>query len=148
MSASPAHLEVGREFAGEPFPLDETEALAYAAAIERPAQRRPRPSIHSDPEAARKAGFRAPIAAGEQSYAMVANFLVDLFGIAFLRGGKLEAVFLKPVFYGQRLTVHARVSARSGSATEMEVWVENEDRDRVLTGKAIVPAGEHESELS
>ena len=140
MSASSAELQIGREFAGDPFPLDEAEALAYAAAIERPAERRPRRSIHSDTEAARKAGFRAPIAAGEQSYAMVANFLVDLFGAKFLRGGKLEAVFLKPVFYGQRLTVHARVSARGESAMEMEVWVENEDRERVLSGKAIVPA--------
>ena len=144
MSAPAKHPEVGRELVGEPYTLDEAEAHAYAAAIERPATRHPRPSIHSDPEAARKAGFRAPIAAGEQSYALVANFLVDLFGVRFLRGGRLEAVFLKPVFYGQRLTVHARVSARGESATELEVWVEDEDRDRVLTGKASLPAAEHD----
>jgi acyl dehydratase len=143
MNASATHLDVGREFVGEPYPLDEAEAHAYVAALERPAQRHPRPSIHGDIEAARKAGFRAPIAAGEQSYALVANFLVDLFGIAFLRGGKLEAVFVKPVFYGQRLTVHARVSARTESAAELEVWVENEDRERMLSGKATVPIAAH-----
>jgi acyl dehydratase len=148
MNVSAPHPEVGRELVGEPYALNEAEAHAYAAAIERPAERHPRPSIHNDPQAARKAGFRAPIAAGEQSYALVANFLVDRFGVCFLHGGKLEAIFLKPVFYGQRLTVHARVLARGRSATELEVWVENEDCDRVLTGKASVPDAEHESELA
>lgn len=140
MIALTKQLEIGREFVGEPYSFDEAEAHAYAAAIERPATHHPRASIHSDTEAARKAGFRAPIAVGEQSYALLANFLADLFGARFLRGGKLEAIFLKPVFYGQRLTAHARVSARDESAAELEVWVENEYRERVVSGRAILPA--------
>ena len=86
--------------------------------------------------AAKKAGYRAPIAAGEQTYAVLANFLVDLFGVDFLRGGRLEAAFTKPVFYGDRLTSHARVTTASGSAIEVEVWVDNDRGERVAIGTA------------
>ena len=145
MSASISRLEPGVEIVAEPYLLDEAAAHAYAAGIEMPARRRPRPSIHSDPEAARKAGFKAPIAAGEQSYALVANLLVDRFGVDFLRGGKLEAVFVKPVYFGERLTVHARISSVTQSAAEVDVWVDNDRDERVLVGKAQVPLISRES---
>jgi len=100
MSTATANPATGREMISRPYLLDAAAAAAYLVAIERPRRRAPEANIHNDDAAARKAGFRAPIAAGEQTYAVMANFLVDSFGIEFLRGGRLEAALIKPVFYG------------------------------------------------
>ena len=137
MSAGASHLE--REIVSTPFLLDADAAKAYGAAIESPPRRAPRINIHTDEEAARKAGYRAPIAAGEQTYALMANFILDSFGIEFLRGGRLEAVLVKPVFYGDKLTMRARINEASGPALQLEVWTENNRGERVLTGTARVP---------
>lgn len=139
MSAAASHPTIGRKFVSRPYLLDDDAARAYGAAIESPPRRTPRVNIHSDDDAARKAGFRAPIAAGEQTYAVMANFLVDLFGVNFLRGGRLEAALIKPVFYGDTLTMHARVVSTADSRIELEVGVENDRGDRVLIGTARVP---------
>ena len=68
-----------------------------------------RADIHDDKEAARKAGFVAPIAGGEQTIAVMAKFLLDKFGMGFLRGGRIEVALVKPVFFGDTLTLHARI---------------------------------------
>ncbi|HYA36519.1 MAG TPA: MaoC family dehydratase [Candidatus Binataceae bacterium] len=129
-------FESGREFESRPYFLDAAAAHAYGAAVEHPARRAVQPNIHDDDAAARRAGFRAPIAAGEHTYALAANFMVDLFGIDFLRGGHLEASMIKPVFFGDRLVVHARVTAADDSEVAMETWVENDRKERVLVGSA------------
>ena len=108
---------------------------AYGEASNRRAAARARVNIHTDDEAARKAGYRAPIAAGEQTYALMANFILDSFGAEFLRGGRLEAALVKPVFYGDTLTMHARI-VDSESPRHLEVWTENQHGERVLIGTA------------
>ncbi len=123
----------GEELVSAPYLLDHEAAKAYADSVESPPRYR-RENIHSDAEAARRAGFAAPIAAGEHIYALVAQFLADRFGLAFLRGSRLAVTFIKPVLYGDRLTVHAR-PVRAGNA-ELEVWVENQRHERVLAGEA------------
>ena len=131
--------DVAREIVSTPYLLDADAAKAYSAAIESPPRRAPRVNIHTDDDAARKAGYRAPIAAGEQTYAPMANFILDSFGAEFLRGGRLEAALVKPVFYGDKLTMRARVLEASRSALQLEVWTENDRGERVLTGTARVP---------
>jgi acyl dehydratase len=127
----------GTEYVSAPYLLDAPAAEAYLRAIEAPRRRRPA-NIHNDPEAARKAGYAAPIAAGEHTLALLANFLVDRFGMNFLRGGKLDVAFIKPVLYGDRLVAHARVANSSAGRVDLEVWVDNASRERVLAGTAAV----------
>jgi acyl dehydratase len=127
------------ELVSKPFLLDADAAKAYQEGVEGPPRRAPRVNIHTDDTAARKAGFRAPIAGGEQTYAIMANFIVDSFGIDFLRGGRLEAALVKPVFYGDTLTMHARIDDTGGSHLQLEVWTENQLGERVLIGAARVP---------
>jgi acyl dehydratase len=130
--------EIARELTSKPFLLDAEAAIAYEKGVEGP-RRTPRVNIHTDEEAARKAGFRAPIAGGEQTYALMANFLLDSFGIGFLRGGRLEAALVKPVFYGDKLTMNARIISADGSHLQLEVWTESDRGERVLIGTARVP---------
>jgi len=133
---SVATFESGREFESRSYLLDAAAAHAYGAAVEHPARRTVQPNIHDDNAAAKRAGFPAPIAAGEHTYALAANFMVNLFGIDFLRGGSLEASMIKPVFFGDRLVVHARVTDSDSSGVAMEMWVENDRHVRVLVGSA------------
>jgi acyl dehydratase len=135
---SAAATDLGRELVSKPYLLDAAAAEAYEEGVESPPRHAPRVNIHTDDAAARKAGFRAPIAGGEQTYALMANFILDSFGIDFLRGGRLEVVLVKPVFYGDTLTMHARIAGANGSL-HLEVWTENDRGERVLIGTARVP---------
>jgi acyl dehydratase len=127
------------ELVSKSYVLDADAAKAYQGGVEGPPRRTPRVNIHTDDAAARKAGFRAPIAGGEQTYAVMANFIVDSFGLDFLRGGRLEAALVKPVFYGDTLTMHARIGDAAGLHLQLEVWTENQLGERVLIGTALVP---------
>jgi acyl dehydratase len=133
-------IETGAEYSSAPYVLDAAAAQAYLRAVEAP-RRRQRENIHNDLEAARRAGFAAPIAAGEHSLALLAQFLADRFGMNFLRGGRFEVAFIKPVHYGDRLTACVRVTGEREGAITLEVWVENGAGDRVLTGTATIAAG-------
>jgi len=127
------------EIVSTPYLLDAAAAKAYGEGLESPPRRSPRVNIHTDNDAARKAGFRAPIAGGEQTYAVMANFILDRFGVGFLRGGRLEASLVKPVFFGDTLTMHARTIDADGPNLQLEVWTENQLGERVLIGVARVP---------
>jgi acyl dehydratase len=136
---SAAATNSGRELVSKPFLLDAAAAEAYQQGVESPPRRTPRVNIHTDDEAARTAGFPAPIAGGEQTYAVMANFMLDSFGSGFLRGGRLQAALVKPVFYGDTLTMHARIVDDDGPQLQLEVWTESQRGERVLVGTARVP---------
>jgi len=133
-------IETGVEYVSAPYVLDAEAAEVYARSVESP-RRRKGESIHSNQQAATRAGFKAPIAAGEQSLAIAAQLIADRFGMNFLRGGSFEVAFIKPVLFGERLTAHLRVVSTGKDATALEVWVANEAGARVLAGTAAVAAG-------
>ncbi len=138
MSASPAEIRIGAELVSAPYLLDAAAAKAYLSGIEEPPRRRPRGNIHDDKDAARKAGFVAPIAAGEQTIAIVAQFLADNFGMRFVRGGRIEVSLTKPVFFGDTLTTHAKVVSVDADRAGLQIHVENQRGAQVLTGSAAV----------
>jgi hypothetical protein len=138
MSASPAEIRIGAELVSAPYLLDAAAAKAYLLGIEEPPRRRPRGNIHDDKDAARKAGFVAPIAAGEQTIAIVAQFLADNFGMRFVRGGRIEVSLTKPVFFGDTLTTHAKVVSVDADRAGLQIHVENQRGAQVLTGSAAV----------
>jgi len=138
MSASPSEIRIGAELVSPPYLLDADAAKAYNEAIEQPPQRRPRGNIHDDKDAARKAGFVAPVAAGEQTIAIVAQFLADNFGMRFVRGGRIEVSLTQPVFYGDTLTSHAKIVSVDADRAGLQIYVENQRGAQVLTGSAAV----------
>ncbi|HEY2995049.1 MAG TPA: MaoC/PaaZ C-terminal domain-containing protein [Methylomirabilota bacterium] len=97
-------------------------------------------SIHTDEAWARKKGFRAPLAQAMMSTAYVSELMTRFVGSGFVKGGTLSMVFIKPVFVGDRLTVHGVVKERQaeGSATRVivEVWCENQDGEKTAAGTA------------
>jgi len=142
MSASPGEIRIGAELVSAPYLLDEAAAKAYHEGIERPPRRRPRGNIHDDRDAARKAGFAAPIAGGEQTIAIIAQFLADNFGMRFVRGGRIEVALTRPVLYGDTLTSHAKIVSIDASRAALQIHVDNQRGEQVLTGTAAVRMGD------
>jgi len=139
MSAAPVEIRLGAELVSQPYLLDAAAAKAYGEGIESPRRRASRRSIHDDKDAARDAGFVAPIAAGEQTVAVMAQFLADNFGMRFVRGGRIEVALTKPVLFGDTLTSHARIDRIVGDErAELKIRVENQRGEDVLVGSASV----------
>jgi acyl dehydratase len=81
---------------------------------------RPR-SIHSDEAWARQKGFRDCLAQGMMSTAYASQLMVKLLGPGFARGGTMSMAFIKPVYAGDRLTVHES-SRTSGGTAAPHAW--------------------------
>lgn len=138
MNESQREIRVGAELVSAAYLLDDAAARAYGEAIEAPARRRPRTGIHDDQDAARKAGFVAPIAAGEQTIAVIAQFLAEKFGTRFMRGGRLEVALTKPVLFGDSLTSYARIERVEDGRAMLTIRVENQRGENVLIGSAAI----------
>ena len=100
---------------------------------------RPR-SIHTDEGWAREKGFRAPLAQGMMSTAYVSEMMTRLLGAGFVKGGTMSVAFIKPVYAGDRLTVHGVIKdkRREAGATRVvvEVWCENQHGEKTAIGTA------------
>ena len=102
-------------------------------------------SIHSDEAWARQKGFRACLAQGMMSTAYVSQMMVNLLGPSFARGGTMSMAFIKPVYAGDRLSVHGIIKDKQpdNGATRVvvEVWVENQHSEKTAVGHAsgLVP---------
>ena len=140
MSAPPTEIRIGAELVSTPYLLDAAAAKLYHDGIEQPVRRRPPRGIHDDQDSARKAGFVAPIAGGEQTIAIIAQFLADNFGMRFVRGGRIEVSLTKPVLFGDTLTSHAKIISVDTDAhrADLQIHVENQRGDQVLMGTAAV----------
>jgi acyl dehydratase len=138
MSAVPAEIRIGAELISVPYLLDEAAAKSYHDGIEQPPRRQTRANIHEDKDAARKAGFVAPIAGGEQTIAVIAQFLADNFGMRFVRGGRIEVSLTRPVLYGDTLTSHAKIVSVDSNRAQLQIHVENQRGEPVLMGTAAI----------
>lgn len=141
MSAAGPEIRVGAELVSAPYLLDADAAKAYQKGIEGPPRRRAPRGIHDDQDAARKAGFVAPIAGGEQTIAVIAQFLADNFGMRFVRGGRIEVSLIKPVLFGDTLTSRAKVVGVGAERAELKIAVENQRGETVLAGTAAIRVG-------
>ncbi len=106
---------------------------------------RPR-SIHTDEAWAHQKGFRTTLAQGMMSTAFASEMMTRLVGEGFVRGGTLSMAFIKPVYAGDRLTVHGVVKETrpAGGRTRVvvEVWCENQHGEKTAVGTAsgLIPA--------
>jgi acyl dehydratase len=96
--------------------------------------------IHSDEAFARKRGFRAPLAQAMMSTAYASELMTRFVGTGFVKGGTMSMTFIKPVFAGDRLTVHGVVKEQhpehGRTRVVVEVWCENQDGDKTAIGTA------------
>ena len=97
-------------------------------------------SIHTDEAWARAKGFRTCLAQGMMSTAYVSEMMARLLGAGFVKGGTLSMAFIKPVYAGDRLTVHGVVKERrpegAGTRVVVEVWCQNQHGEKTAVGTA------------
>jgi acyl dehydratase len=97
-------------------------------------------SIHTDEAWAHQKGFRTTLAQGMMSTAYASELMTRLLGAGFLKGGTLSMAFIKPVYAGDRLTVHGVVKETrpEGGRTRVvvEVWCQNQHGEKTAVGTA------------
>ena len=104
--------------------------------------RRPMNPIHSDPEVARRAGLRAPIAGGSHVAAFVLEALMAAWGPhCLLHGAYLDLRWLSPTEAGTELRPTAVVE-RVDANVEVAIAIDGADGIRRLQGRICIPVGE------
>jgi acyl dehydratase len=86
------------------------------------------------------AGLPAPIAQGMMSYAYILEMILNAFGDRWLSGGELEVSFLRYVLPGDVITakgvIRSKEASDSGAKIVLEVWCENQRKEKVVAGTA------------
>ena len=92
--------------------------------------------LHLDEEFAATTPMKGVIAHGTMSLSLIWQSLTATFGIEKTKDMSVTIRFKKPVRPGDSLT--ARGTLRDDKPNTYDVWVENQDGERVIEGKAEV----------
>ncbi len=127
-----SEITVGAELTPRVKPVAQRQIDCYSGV-------RPK-SIHTDAEWAKQKGFAAPLAQGLMSTAYVSQMMVDLLGEGFVRGGRINASFIKPVLAGDTLTMHGLVKSKDAEGAHtritVEFWCESQQGVKTMVGTA------------
>lgn len=99
---------------------------------------------HGDPEVARRAGLRGPVAYSLQYYARAAALLEEEFGTRWSESGTMQMAFLKPVCAGDEVTILITSSQNSADGTSapeeprIQIEVSNQLEELVASGTATL----------
>ena len=116
--------------------------LALALMVTRDGKRPANP-IHSDPEQARRAGLRAPIAGGSHVAAFVLERLMAEWGPeSLLHGAHLDLRWFAPTYGGEVIVPGATVTSCDGGVVRVELRVDGADGVAKLAGVLQIPIGE------
>lgn len=114
--------------------------MAFSGGPLKNAPNWPSVNVHTDFRYAQGTGVPKPCASGTQYLGHVTSLLVDLFGVEWLTYGDMEFKLIKMVLVDSTITPYVRVRHREECADkirlELDVWVEDQDGDAVLTGTA------------
>lgn len=93
-------------------------------------------SIHWDEETARAMGLGGVIAHGMLSMGLLGQYVTSVTACEYTR--RLSVRFRGMVRLGDVLTCRGRIRTTAGRAQQLEVWVENQNGDVVVSGEAEV----------
>ncbi len=97
--------------------------------------------IHTSAEVARSVGLDGTIAHGMLSMAFAGQLLTDWLAAQEARGGfvsRLRVRFQGMVRPGDTLSVHGALGEREGDTQRVNVWIDNQHGERVVTGDGDV----------
>lgn len=101
-------------------------------------------NIHNDEETARSYGIRGVVAAGVQTMPYLWALFHDTFGERWDKGGLLSITFTNMVCGDDTLDMRAVVREPKEGEPEdrihFDTWIENQLGEKVIVGKASVPA--------
>ena len=111
------------------LPTDEVCAHNYAVDADN--------KIHSD-EVASQYGFAGGLVPGVGNYAYMTRPVVEALGRAWLERGTMAAKFIQPVYHGERVSVHSRITSVEPVVIQLELL--NSAGMLCAVGKASLPA--------
>lgn len=133
------NTQEGGQFSGKPKEITEERVYAFSGGFPK-GPGWPQKNIHTDVEFARRCGLPARNASGSMFEGYLTELMVDLFGENWLRGGKMQLVFIRMVVIGDTVLPKAIVQSRqedhSGTRFVLEIWCENQHGDKVAVGTA------------
>lgn len=135
MTLDAGHMRVGDELAPlTKGPITKDELKVYGAASGDPNP------MHLDDEFARNAGYPGVFAHGMLSMGYLGEFLVRAAGVGGVR--RLRTRFARLTWPGERITCRGRVTAVRDEdgvrLVECDIWTENQEGERKLTGSATL----------
>jgi acyl dehydratase len=97
-------------------------------------------TIHTDYEAAAREGLPAPVAIGPQVAALIFRQMRLTFGTGWVAQGRHDLTFRKPVFVTDFCVARGTVTKTEAEGDKVrvycDVWVENQNKDKVIVGTA------------
>lgn len=138
MAAITRNVAVGDEFAGKPKKISWQRLWTFSGGPFA-AEGWPKKNIHTDLEFAKGVGLSSVAASGTQCEGYLCDMMIELFGQKWLTNGELTQRFTKMVPEGDTVQIKAKVTSVEevdGLRVGLEVWCENQNGDKVVTGTA------------
>jgi acyl dehydratase len=127
-------VNIGDTLGPEELQLSKEQVRNYARTCGMEAPR------FMDDEGARAEGLPGMIAPGNMSLAMLSRLVTDWIGASGARLARLGTTYRQPVQPGHTLTLNGFVThvEPAEKRVEIDVWIENEDAERLVIGTASV----------
>ncbi len=132
--ASYEEIQIGEALGPEEMYLSKDQVRAYARATGMYVPR------FTDDEGARKEGLPGMITPGNMSLAILSKLVTDWVGACGARMVRLGTTYRQPVLPDHTIALHGFVTHKNDAdhTAEMDVWIENEDGERLVIGTASV----------
>jgi acyl dehydratase len=99
-------------------------------------------SIHCDKEIAKMAGFPDVVCQGNMMLNYIYEMMLKVYREHWIRNSKLNVAYIKSVFPGAVLSAKGVVKEKNVDSVTtrltFDVWVENQEREKVVVGNAEV----------
>jgi acyl dehydratase len=127
-------INIGDALGPEEMYLSKDQVRAYAKAMGMWVPR------FTDDEAAKKEGLPGMITPGNMSLAVLSKLVTDWIGTGGAKMTRLGTTYRQPVIPDHTITLQGFVTHKNDEdlTVEMDVWIENEDAERLVIGTATV----------
>ena len=127
-------VKIGDPLGPQEFHLSKDQVRAYARTTGIWVPR------FTDDEGARKEGLPGMITPGNMSLAILSKLVTDWIGASGAQLTRMGTTYRQPVMPDHTITLHGFVTDKNESnhTAEMDIWLENEDGERLVVGTATV----------
>jgi acyl dehydratase len=127
-------VKIGDPLGPQEFHLSKDQVRAYARTTGIWVPR------FTDDEAARKEGLPGMITPGNMSLAILSKLVTDWIGASGAQLTRMGTTYRQPVIPDHTITLQGFVTDKNESnrTAEMDIWLENEDGERLVVGTASV----------
>jgi acyl dehydratase len=128
------NVKIGDQLGPREFHLSKDQVRAYARATGMWVPR------FTNDEAARKEGLPGMITPGNMSLAIMSKLVTDWIGGSGAQLARMGTTYRQPVMPDHTITLQGYVTDKNEThhTAEMDIWLENEDGERLVIGTATV----------